>query len=74
MNFLNCPAFFYNSNEECKEIKKFVANNDVCGKHHGEVFVINYRYWHQEEGVMDETTSHEHGLTTGEPMNNELQE
>jgi hypothetical protein len=40
MNFLKCPESIWNSSKECKEIRKFIINDDKCGQKYGEVYFV----------------------------------
>lgn len=66
MNFLNCPSELFDTSADCKAVKTFVETEDKCGKKFGETFVMNYRFWHQDEDNNDDATAYENGLTTTE--------
>lgn len=52
-NFVNCPT--YDNSDECKLTKEFVESQDTCGFKAGEVFIIDHRFFEEDEVAGNET-------------------
>jgi hypothetical protein len=56
-NFLFCPKSLFNATEKCETTIEFLQANKQCGENQTELFVIDYRFWLDEESENAETTT-----------------
>lgn len=45
INFLNSPAAYFKSTNECVAIKKFIQTESNCGHKYNDTFIINEKFW-----------------------------